>query len=266
MIVDLHCHILPEIDDGAKDIDMALEMCRIAVGDGTHGIIATPHYIHGSINNTRDTVHDRLAVLNSHLQENKIDIEIYPGCEAFICPELPQLVKEGQVCTLNNTQYILVELPMDSVPEYTADVIYRLKLDGYTPVIAHPERNAVISRDPDILIDFINRGALTQVNSTSLKGLFGKAIKDSAIQLLRHNMVYFLASDAHTTGGRSPKLSSAIDVIEQEVGKEALLTIMKNGEALLNNQPIEILEPIPFEAEKAGFFGGIKKLVSEFLR
>lgn len=266
MVIDVHCHIIPNIDDGAGDINISLDMCRIAQEDGTHGIIATPHYIHGTINNTLDLVKEKVEELNKSLREKNIDIDIYPGCEAFICPELPQLVKEGRVCTLNNTQYVLLELPMNSVPAYTQDVLYQLKLDGYTPIIAHPERNRTISKKPDILYDLIGRGALAQVNASSLKGLFGERVMHTAIELVRHNMVHLLASDAHTTGGRSPKLSRAIDVIEREAGEEALLMIMKNSEAVVNNMPVDIGEPIMYEkGSKAGFVGNIKKVVSGFL-
>lgn len=266
MVIDLHCHVIPNIDDGAEDVKASLDMCRIAQIDGTQGIIATPHYIHGTINNSRALVHEKTAELNSRLRDAAIEIEIYPGCEAFICPELPQLVREGEVCTLNDTRYVLIELPMNIVPTYTLEVIYQLRLDGYIPVIAHPERNLNISRDPGILLDLIGRGALTQVNSTSLKGLFGSKIQETAIKLAKHNMMHLMASDAHTTGGRSPKLSSAMDMLERELGQAALKRIIENGHALFNDQTIYIEEPMPFEAEGLGIFGGIKKLAAEFLR
>lgn len=267
MLIDIHCHVLNGIDDGAKDMDAALAMCRIAAEDGTDGIIATPHYIHGSINNTRDIVQQKVVDLNSCLKEQNININIYPGCEAFICPELPQLVREGHVCTLNNTKYILIELPMASMPEYTIDVIYKLKLDGYTPIIAHPERNAVIGKDPNILIDLISRGALSQANTTSIRGLFGKDIMETSVTLLKHNMVHFIASDAHTVGGRSPKLSSAMSIIENKVGNETLQNIIKNNRAVLNGESIEIEEPIMITGLNGlNFFGNFMKKVSGILK
>lgn len=244
MLVDLHCHVLSGIDDGAKDLDITLAMCQIAEQYGTNSIIATPHFIHGAINNHRELIQDKVIELNSYLKEQNININIYPGCEAFICPELPQLVREGRVCTLNNTQYILIEFPMTSVPEYTIDVIYKLKLDGYIPIIAHPERNTVIAQNPNILLDLINRGALIQVNATSVEGLFGKGIMNTAMDLIDHKMVHFLASDAHTSGGRSPKLSWAMNIIENKVGIDTLEAIIRNSQAVLNGEDIEIEEPI----------------------
>lgn len=244
MVIDIHCHVIPEIDDGAKDKKTALEMCRIAQADGTRGIIATPHYIHGVVKNTKDLVHEKVIEMNSYLQDEKIDIEIYPGSEIFICQELPKLVREGQVCTLNNTNYVLLELPLNGIPKYTIDVIYQLKLDGYTPIIAHPERNLEISQNPNLLYDFITRGALSQVNTTSLKGVFGRDALNTAIELLKRNMVHLLASDAHSTGGRSPQLSHSIDLVERKLGPGSLLHLMQNGLQVLNNQRLEIKEPI----------------------
>jgi protein-tyrosine phosphatase len=264
MIIDLHCHVLPSIDDGAKNLDTALEMCRIAQQDGTNSIIATPHYIHGAINNTSRIVHDKVAELNNYLREQDIDICIYPGCEAFICPELPQLVSAGQVCTLNDSRYILVELPMTSVPEYTIDVFYRLILNGYIPIIAHPERNAVIAKNPEVLFDLIERGALSQVNSSSIKGLFGKEIMNTAIDLLNHNMVHFLASDAHTTGGRSPKLTSAMSIIRDKIGAYALDRIIENAQIVLNGGEVEIDEPLMIRKTHSAN-GIFKKIISSLI-
>lgn len=260
MIIDMHCHIIPNIDDGACDISTAIEMCRVAEQDGIYGIIATPHYIHRVIDNGRDIVCAEVIELNNHLKNRKINVDIYPGCEAFICPELPKLVSEGRICTLNNSQYVLVELPMESIPEYTENVIYQLKLAGYTPIIAHPERNEIINNYPDALFNLISRGALSQVNASSLTGLFGKDIMRVATILLKHKMVHLVASDAHTIGGRSPRLSSAIDKIEKLAGSETLLKIMKNSQAILNNQWISVEEPI-----RIGDYGRIRFL-SNFKR
>jgi protein-tyrosine phosphatase len=260
MIIDSHCHIIPFIDDGAKDMNDFVEMCRIAEQDGTNGIIATPHYIHGVFNNNRDIVRKKVDELNGHLRRLNISIELYTGSEAFICPELPQLVREGDVSTLNNSRYVMLELPMDSIPDYTDDIIYRLQLDGCVPIIAHPERNEIIMKNPNLMYDFIQRGALSQVNTTSVRGLFGKEVQDTVISLLKHNMVHLLASDAHTTGGRSPKLAAAMDIIERTAGKAVLLAIVKNGEALVVDQPIYIEEPMPFEEEKHGFSSVLRGL------
>ena len=261
MIIDIHCHIIPGIDDGASDIGTSIEMCKIAEQEGIHVIIATPHYIHGVLDNGRDIVCSKVIELNNHLREKHINVDIYPGCEVFICPELPKLVLEGKICTLNNSKYVLIELPMESIPEYTVDVIYQLKLAGYIPIIAHPERNAIINRYPDTLHDLISRGALSQINTSSLVGLFGKDIMKLTTKLLKHKMVHLLASDAHTTRGRSPRLSAAIDKIEKLVGPEVLLKIMQNNEAILNNELISVEESIKIDDKgRMRFISNFKKI------
>jgi len=267
MLVDPHCHILPSIDDGAKNLEVSIDMCRIAEKDGTSCIIATPHFIHGVINNNSKIVKQKVEKLNNTLKKKKININIYPGCEAFITPELPRLVREKQVCTLNDTQYILIELPMESIPDYTADIIYQFRLDGYTPIIAHPERNAVIRETPDILCDLINRGALTQMNSSSINGLFGKGIMETSLTLLKSKMIHLLASDAHTAGGRSPKLSEAMSIIEGKVGHETLQSMIKRNCAVLKGESIEVEEPVILNSKsESRFFGNFKRIITEILK
>lgn len=220
-MIDIHTHILPGIDDGAKDMETAIKMLKMAERDGTTHIIVTPHYIHevqGIFGNDSKAVKKSYEELMAVVKEKNINVKIYPGTEAFICPELPQLITSGGIYTLNNSAYVLVELPMMNMPIYTDDVLFNIKISGYTPIIAHPERYREIADNPNTLYDYINRGALVQVNASSIKGIYGKKIKDTALTLIRHNMVHFVASDAHTCRGRSPKMSRAYEIVRNEVG------------------------------------------------
>lgn len=244
MFVDLHCHIIPGIDDGAKDIDTALQMSKIAVKNGIKHIVATPHYIYQDLDNNSRIVKQNLELLKGILQENKVELSLYPGCEAFICPELPELVKEGEICTLNDTSYILIELPLMSIPEYTEEVIYELKLMGYIPIIAHPERNQVLAEHPELLKRFIELGALTQVNTTSIRGLYGKKVKKSALNLLQSRMVHLVSSDAHTTRGRVPNYGKAKEIMEKLIGEKESLKIFNNAKAVLEGREIDVAEPM----------------------
>lgn len=243
-MIDLHSHILPFLDDGAKDMEAAIKMLRIAEKDGIRHIIATPHYIEGSYGNNSEKVKSMCDKVEKEICEAGFDIKLYPGNEVFICPELPQLVDSGEICTLNNSRYILMEFPMGSLPQYTYEVIYQLGLRGYVPVIAHPERNLIISQKPNILCDFILKGALVQVNSSSIKGLYGKKTARLALKLIKHNMVHFISSDAHTCRGRSPKLSSARKIVENDIGAEAAERLFElNGLAVLANDEIDCPAP-----------------------
>lgn len=245
MNIDLHTHILPGIDDGSKDMGTSLEMLNIAKGDGTGHIILTPHFIHGSVNNNAALVQEKCLKLTDAAAAEGIEVNLYPGSEVFISPEVPELAKEGVICTLNNSKYILVELPMMSIPSYTPEVLYQLALNGYVPVIAHPERYEAIGKNPSILYDYIQRGVLCQVNSTSLIGLYGKKIRETALTLLRHNMIHFVSSDAHTCKGRAPRLQKARDLVAATVGEDTAQRLFQaNGLSVINNTVIQAPEPL----------------------
>jgi len=243
-MIDIHSHILPEIDDGAADEETSIEMLRISEMDGIKSIIATPHYIRFSIDNTRELIAERCRKLSNAAKRYGINVDIYPGSEVFIGLEIPQLIKEGQIATLNNSEYVLMELPMGSMPDFTDDVIYRLKLDGYTPVIAHPERYAVIGKDPNRLYRIIRNGALVQMNAGSLNGVYGKHVQKTAWSLLNHGMVHFISSDAHGCRRRAPKLSNCMQLVEKEMGKDvAEMLFCLNAEAVINHKNISAPEP-----------------------
>ena len=152
MMIDIHSHILPGIDDGAGDAEAALGMARIALKDGISKMIATPHFIPGEIENTAEAVHNKCLEFKRLLAAEGIGLEIFPGTEVFITPDTPELIEGGGVCTLAGSRYVLLELPMMSVPGYTGEVLYRLQLNGYIPIIAHPEQIGRASWGERVLI------------------------------------------------------------------------------------------------------------------
>jgi len=245
VLTDIHTHVLPGVDDGAKDMETALDMLRIAEKNGIKHILATPHYIKDSYENNLTLVTRKCKELAVKLVAEGIEMSIYPGCEAFIFPELPEAVRDGVVPTLNGSMYVLVEFPMMSIPDYTDDVLYKLQLYGYTPIIAHPERYIEFIKNPNHLYSLIERGMLAQLNATSLNKIHGTAVYDTAIKLLKHRLVHFVASDAHTCRRRSPILSKAFDLVSSLFDIEfanRLLSI--NGQAVLKNDTVEKGEAI----------------------
>lgn len=242
--VDIHSHILPEVDDGAQNLDVSINMLKIAEKYRSTHIISTPHYIHDSINNSVNIIKEKFNTLVNKSKEAGLKINIYPGCEIFICPELPDLIENGLVSTLNNSAYVLIELPLMSIPPYTDDIFYRLQLKGYRPIIAHPERNSEIINDPNLLYDFVIRGVLTQINSNSFTGMYGNKVKDTAFTLLKHSMVHFIASDAHSARKRTPRLTKAFKLLEGMVDAGMLTKLFcENGLAVINNKDIDIIYP-----------------------
>lgn len=241
-MVDIHSHILSEVDDGAKDIETSLKMLRIAKDAGTKSIIATPHYIYEqrSFDTDLKDLEDRFQDLKKRAVEDGNDIEIYLGAEIFIFPTLADVLKEGRVHTLNKTKYVLIELPMQIIPMFTDEVLFRLGLEGYIPIISHPERNEEIISDIKIIDSYIERGILIQIDASSILGLYSRKVKKTALKLIKQNKVHFIASDAHTCEGRNPSLKKTKEILSSMIGEEkALLLLSVNGRKLLSGEAIE---------------------------
>jgi protein-tyrosine phosphatase len=229
LYTDIHCHILPGLDDGAENSETALEMARKAWEKGTRHIIATPHVIIGSVKQNREHVRESINALTRQLQDKGLNLTIYPGCEVFICPDLPDLYEKGHIFTLNGSRYMLIELPMMEIPSYTEAVLYELQLKGIVPIIAHPERNQMLQRDMHFLQKAVERGILAQVNSGSITGLYGKAAKRTALKMIEANFIHFVASDAHTNRSRTTNLSKAAKIVQGLFGQAIMETLFINN-------------------------------------
>lgn len=208
-MIDLHSHILPGIDDGARDWDEALRMAREAVTNGVNKIIATPHHKNGVYINESVAVISLVNKLNQLLMEENIPLSVYPGSETQIYGDFIKELKEKQFLTLNNTKkYVLLELPFSDVPRYTEQLIFDIQMAGLIPIIAHPERNQEIRENPIKIYQLVTRGALTQITTSSLLGSFGKDIQKFAFEMVDNNLAHLIATDAHRpTGSRGFNLS-----------------------------------------------------------
>ena len=247
MFIDIHNHIIPRIDDGSDNITTSLDMIRIASEEGIRKIIATPHFIYGSVNNSAKYIAELGAEVANVASEE--GIELMFGSEVFICPEICSLVQDGTVCRLSNSRYVLIELPMLSIPTYCIDVLFNLQLMGYIPIIAHPERNKVFQKNQDQLFKLVERGILAQVNSTSITKLYGKDVQKVAMKFIEGGLVHFVASDAHTNRGRAPRMIKAHDVISKEFGKDVARKLFtENGQAVIDDR--EIYVDIPVEKKR----------------
>lgn len=219
-MIDIHTHILPGIDDGARDIEESLEMANIAVEDGITAVVATPHVMTGVFDNKKDDIIRAVNNFNEILKENKIPLTVMPGAEVHLEPDLPQRMEKGELLSLNDSRYLLVELPGSFIPDYTAQLLYELQLQGITPIIAHPERNAGFIHNTFRLQELVQKGAMAQVSSGSITGFFGSRVKKAAIHMVQEGMIQLLASDAHSSQGRVPVLSTAFKSVKQQFGKE----------------------------------------------
>jgi protein-tyrosine phosphatase len=243
-LIDIHSHILPGLDDGAMDLKMALQMAAMAESTGIHGIIATPHVIKGVFDNNRQVILDAIDRLRLELQKSNISLNIMPGAEYHLEPDLARRLKNNELLTLNDTgRYLLVELPRTLVPDFTTEILYELQLAGVIPVIAHPERNYQLMENHALLEAIGGCGAVMQLTATSLTGLFGNRVQKNAWRLISEGYSCVVASDAHSLYGRRPRLDEAYLRIRKRLGQHcAQLLCLENPRRLSEGQD---LKPCP---------------------
>jgi len=218
-MIDIHCHVLPGVDDGAKNLDMALAMLNIAAQDGIRTIIATPHVIDGSL--AWKEIQQACHKLQKAAKEEKIPVQLLPGAELAMNWDLLELLKAPGCYGLAGSRYVLVELPAMSIPRYADDFFFTLQARGFSPVLAHPERHPELQKNPDQLEEWVNRGIALQVNALSLSGKMGEKAASLSRSLVQSGMAHALASDAHSTGTRRPQIREAarIHTISDELSQ-----------------------------------------------
>lgn len=239
-MIDLHVHILPGVDDGAANIETSVMMAQMAAADGIDIVVATPHVLKGAFDNNREDIRLQVDDLQGRLVQQGVKLQVRPGAEYYLEVDLPELMAKGELLTLNDSGYLLVELPATLVPEHTGQVLYELQLQGAMPVIAHPERNAGFMRCPQLLQDLIDRGVLAQVTAASVTGVFGRTVRQTALSFIEKGLVQVLASDAHSLNGRAPVLARAADEVSRYWGRDV-------AQALVKDNPLSILEGSPLE-------------------
>lgn len=253
MLVDVHCHILPGVDDGAQTLEDSLKMARGAVSEGITHILCTPHHNNGVYLNPKHEVISKVAELQAVLDEKEIPLTLFEGQEVRMSPDLLRRISQNDILftDLDDT-YLLIEFPSMEVPMYAHRVLFELCANGYTPIIVHPERNAQIMNNPNLMIPLIEMGCLAQVTCGSYIGQFGKEVQKVAKGMIECNLVHMLASDAHNLKGRNFFTKEAYSKLEKEFGKnkvEEYQQVVKdivNGEQVINNPPEEYKKRFSF--------------------
>ena len=240
--VDLHAHLLPSLDDGPQDIQESLAMARAAAQDGTDIIVATPHQRDVMLNASVEKVRDLAGLINEALAREAVPgsrrARVLMGMENHIEPDLPDWVDQGKALTLNRTRFILAEPPFTAYPPYVDDVLSRLSVKRLVPVIAHPERSAVLQRNPRKVLDLVERGMVIQVTAGSFLGAHGPAAQRAAVSFLRRGLVHIVASDMHhLSGHRTPGLQAAFERVTELAGEEqARLLFEVNPEEIIEDR------------------------------
>jgi protein-tyrosine phosphatase len=242
-VIDIHSHILPEVDDGPKSWDVAVEMCRIAAADGITHMVATPH--------SNDRYHYDQPYLLGCLQRLQELVGDSPklslGCDFHLSYDnLKSVLAHPERYTIAGSRYLLVELSDFSIPLQIADCFLKLGDLGVTAVITHPERNAILRQAPQRVIEWVELGCAVQITANALTGFWGHRVGGVATWLLEHEAVHVIASDAHDTKHRLPVLSRGRDAAAAICGVEI-------AGALVENNPRAILagQPLPYSPKPA---------------
>lgn len=251
-MIDIHCHILPALDDGPETIEEALKMARVAVNDGIRTIVATPHAQSqtrssqcGGHKTSPGQILNEVERFNRTLREERISLTVLPGSDVPLDCNILDDIKNHKVMTVNNNPgYIMLELPSFGVPRNLPDLIWELKLSGITPIFSHPERNEAIQENIDMLYDFIMQGALSQITAMSLTGEFGKRPQKCAVSLLKRNLAHIIATDAHSVRRRPAILSRALEAAGKIVGiSHALEMVTGIPDKIIKGEPLHVPEP-----------------------
>ena len=243
---DLHTHILPGVDDGAKTPEETLDMARTAVAEGTKVMLETPHRRDITEKRSVGYIQDLLDEMNDMIHRSGIELDLRLGMENHLDIDLPEEVSAGRALPMNGSRYILVELPFFGVLNHVEDTLLRIQLAGHTPVLAHPERIETFQRSPDLLAGFVNAGMLSQITASSITGHFCKRVQRFTRTLIRRGLVHIVASDAHSAEGpRTPKILRGLDVIARLVGEQrAWAMVIDTPKAILEDLPVEVEPPL----------------------
>ncbi|MCH5463423.1 tyrosine protein phosphatase [Lactobacillus sp. LC28-10] len=255
-MIDLHCHLLPGIDDGSANMATSLKLANEAVDNGVTYALLTPHHMNGMYINHKDDVIRMSAEFQQQLKLHNIPLTVFPGQEVRINGDLLTAVDQDDILFADESgRYLMLEFPDDDVPTYTDDMIYQLQTRGIIPVIVHPERNTKIMRHPDLIYDLLQKGCLSQITASSYIGTFGDKVEQFCRQLIEAGQGYVFSSDAHNLPGRKYEMKEAFAKLRQEFGAEMVDEYNENAKAIINGDPV-VQHRLSFIKEKRRRFFG----------
>lgn len=244
-MIDIHSHILPGLDDAPAEMETVVEMLALAELDGIEHIVATPHFAPGIHTPSADEARARVSEVRARAEEAGLAIRVSVAHEVRAGAGIFDRLRRGELLAYDeNQRYLLLELPGNDVPEWAGQLIYELKTSDVVPVLAHPERNLAIIRNPVMLYDLVVRGCLVQVTAGSVLGVFGGGPRQVTELLLQHDLVHAVASDAHNDADRAPVLSHARTVIGRLIGEKAAAPLFDaNPRRIVEGSDFYVPEP-----------------------
>lgn len=249
LMIDLHCHLLPNVDDGSDSMETSLRMAQEAVDNGVTHALLTPHHMNGVFTNHKADVIKRTKQFQDELNNHGIRLTVFPGQEVRINGDLLQALDNDDILFADeDDQYLMLEFPDDDVPAYTADMIFQLQQRGIIPVIVHPERNTEIMRHPHLLYDMLEKGCLSQITASSYVGTFGEKVEHFSRHLIEAGQGYVFASDAHNLPGRKYEMRQAFEKLVQEFNTELAKRYESNAKAIVNGEFVIENQIAPFKS------------------
>ncbi|MBD9158462.1 MAG: hypothetical protein EGQ16_04800 [Clostridiales bacterium] len=247
-MIDVHSHILPNIDDGSRSIDETFNLIKEAKEAGFEGIICTSHYMENYYETDRPEREVWINAIHENLKNKNIEMNLYLGNEIYMSDNIIKLLEDGKATTMNDTSYVLFELPLNVEPMNLYDMVYEMQQYKIVPILAHPERYSFVQTDPELIYDLIDKGVLMQANYGSIVGQYGKKAQMIVQKFLENNMIHMLGTDAHRQNTIYPKIPEILVELKSLIGEEKLneLTTI-NPELVINNKRIDIRKPYKFE-------------------
>ena len=233
-MIDVHCHILPGVDDGSRNVEESMEMVREAYKAGFTNIISTSHYIEESYNVPKIKRQELIDMLNSKIEQEGMKIKIYNGAEAYITPNLVELIKAEELPTMNGTKYLLMELPMHNQILNLESIVSKVINQGITLIIAHPERYSYVQKNYKVLNELAEMGVLFQANYGSCIGQYGKEAEKTLKKLLKADRISFFGTDCHRANSVYCQMPEVLKKLEKMIGKEKL-------EELTTTNPLKLI-------------------------
>jgi protein-tyrosine phosphatase len=261
-MIDLHNHILPAVDDGAADITETIAIARQFVDEGVRCVTATPHYdpLHGG-GPSADEVRQLVGEVRLALASASVPLEICTGHELLLTPDAVDLLNAGTVATLGGSRFVLVEVSLTALerPLYLDDTLFRLQIEGFHPILAHPERYAFVQRDPESVDNLISRGVILQLTAPALIGEYGGAVRKTAVQLLQRAAYSLAASDRHHPGPKRSlaQMAERLAALQPDEDLATLLLSTNPARVLDNREPIAP-DPLPRRNSLLGRLFGVR--------
>ena len=260
-MIDIHHHCLPDVDDGPREWDEAVAMCRMAADEGIETIVITPHVLRGRWRTAP------IAELEARIDTLREKVGVAPrlllGSEYFFAHDVAEVLRAGNaIVPLAGSRYVLIELASNNVPPLLEQPLYRMQLEGWIPIIAHPERNVVFQAKPEMLASLIEIGARMQITASSLTGDFGPGAQKAAERWVASGLVHFVATDAHNMTKRPPKVQAALAALRAIAGDTVADALTRgNPAAVVANRALPY-EPDPVLAPTDGFFTRLRAFLA----